>query len=75
MKDLEKQALLTKLREGVENYEDKELTGIELFMRNMPTSFCGCSYSKRCEEHKDIPLPERTFTKSEVLALIEKGGE
>ena len=63
--------LLTKLRDEV--MKDKELTDTQIFMRDMAKMFCGCSFSGyvRCEGHKDKPIPERWFTRSEVLALLD----
>ena len=51
----------------------EKLTENQIFMRDMAKMFCGCSFSGyvKCEEHKDAPLPEPTFTKAEVEQLIE----
>ena len=45
----------------------------KLFMRDMAKMFCGCSFSGyvRCEEHKDVPLPEPTYTKADLEQLRE----
>lgn len=67
----QKSELLAKLREEVEGMQE-ELTDTQFFMRKIATFHCGCSFYERCEQHKGVPLPEPTFTKSQVLALLEK---
>ena len=51
----------------------EKLTENQIFMRDMAKMFCGCSFSGyvRCEEHKDVPLPEPTYTKADFEQLIE----
>ncbi len=55
----------------------EELTENQIFMRDMAKMHCGCSFSGyvRCEEHKDVPLPEPTYTTSQVQEKLDEAAQ